>query len=262
MLTLAKKLGLPDGLIQRLATLDKSKINEAADKCLKVGFHTLRRQSDLMRLGVILELAVRVKEKYLEAGISEEIYFDTMSDIKIWCEHSGNKGLKNYGWLKNHVCFELFRLGRLQFQLYECKNKTLLYKKLPFDYGEKLVYVHIPEGEGLEKEKCRKAFEAADGFFARYFPEHTYRFYFCESWLLYENNRDFMSADSNIIEFMSLFDICYSLKIDEQAIERIFGKRRLFKKSYPEKTSLQRRAKKYMLGGGRLGIGVGVTAKK
>ena len=34
------------------------------------------------------------------AGISEKIYYDTMSDIKIWCKRNGNKGLKNYRWLK------------------------------------------------------------------------------------------------------------------------------------------------------------------
>lgn len=67
-----------------------------------------------------------------------------------------------------------------------------------------------------------------------------------------------MAEESNIIKFMSLFDICYSVKIDEQAIERIFGKRKLLKKNYAERTDLQRRAKRYMLSGKRLGIGIGV----
>ena len=53
----------------------------------------------------------------------------TMSDIKIWCEKADNKGIREYMWFKNHLKFELFRLGRLQFQIYPCKNKTLLYNK-------------------------------------------------------------------------------------------------------------------------------------
>ena len=67
-----------------------------------------------------------------------------------------------------------------------------------------------------------------------------------------------MYADSNIVKFMSLFDICYSVKIDVQAIERIYGKRKLFKKNYSENTDLQRRAKAYMLSGNKLGIGIAV----
>ena len=184
-----------------------------------------------------------------------------MSDIKIWCENNRNKGLKNYGWLSNHVRCELFRLGRLQFQLYPCKNRTLIYKKLPFDYGESLVYVHIPQGEKLSAEECIRSFEMAEEFFKKYFPDYNYRYYFCESWLLYEGNKEFMKEDSNILKFASMFTHAYSVKIDEQAIERIFGKRRFFKKHYPENTSLQKNAKAYMQKGGRLGVGIGYIYK-
>ncbi len=261
MIELAKKLGVSQEIIEKLRSLinkDKMKIYHCAEMCMREGFHHLRGKSQIFILAVILKLAADIKTEYDKAGIDEKIYYDTMSDIKIWCDKTHGKGLKNYGWLKNHVSFELFRLGRLQFQLYECKNKTLLYDKLPFSYGDKLIYVHIPEGESLDEEKCKAAFELAKDFFAEYFPQYDYSYFFCESWLLFEGNRDFMAKDSNILKFMSLFHIRYSVKIDEQAIERIFGKRKLFKKNYPEKTTLQRSAKQYMLSGKQLGIGVGV----
>ena len=261
MIELAEKLGLSADITEKLKRLlyDKSeKVNKYAEMCISSGFHHLRSKSELFKLAVILKLAFDVKRKYDYAGIDEKIYYDTMSDIKIWCDKTGGKGLKNYDWLKNHVKFELFRLGRLQFQLYECKNKTLLYGKLPFAYGEKLIYVHIPEGESLGEEKCKASFDEAKEFFGRYFPEYKYKYYFCESWLLFEGNKEFMAKDSNILRFMHLFDIRYSLKIDGQAIERIFGKRRLFKKNYSEITTLQRSAKKYLLEGNKLGVGIGV----
>ncbi len=261
MLTLAEKLGIDKALTEELEKVNAGQVSALADKCSTKSFHILKKENPIVRLAVILNLAVKVKAKYDKAGIDEKIYYDTMSDIRIWCERCGNRGLENYGWLKNHVSFELFRLGRLQFQLYECKNRTLLYKKLPFEYGEKLVYVHIPEGEKLEKEKCIESLKCADGFFARYFSDYTYKYYFCESWLLFEGNRDFMAENSNIVSFMSLFDICYSVKIDEQAIERIYGKRQIFKRSYPQNTDLQRRAREYMLGGGRMGVGIGVIKR-
>ena len=214
------------------------------------------------RRPVICKLAVDVKTKYDEAGIDEKIYYDTMSDIKIWCEKTGNKGIKEYMWLRNHVRFELFRLGRLQFQLYECKNKALPYNKLPFAKGDNLINVHIPEGEKLDEEKCRESFIMAEEFFEKYFADFKYEYFFCESWLLFEGNREFMKPESNIMKFMSLFEICYSVKIDIQAIERIYGKRRLFKKNYCENTDLQRRAKQYMLDGNKLGIGIAVRKAK
>ena len=70
-----------------------------------------------------------------------------------------------------------------------------------------------------------------------------------------------MQISSNIVSFMSLFDIRYSVKIDKQAIERIYGKRQLFKRNYPQNTDLQRRARRYMLDGGRMGVGIGVVKR-
>ncbi len=261
MLKLAEKINLDRVLTEKLKSLDKEKINNIAEGCLNKGFHILKKENDLMRLAVILNLAVKVKDKYDLADIDEKIYYDTMSDIRIWCENNGNKGLKNYGWLKNHVSFEIFRIGRLQFQLYECKNKTLIYNKLPFDYGTKLIYIHIPQGERLERDKCVEAVGKAGEFFKKYFPYYKYGYYFCESWLLYEGNRDFMAKNSNILSFMSLFELCYSVKIDAQAIERIYGKRCILKSRYPENTDLQKRAKRYMQSGNLLGIGIGVIKK-
>lgn len=261
LINLATKINLSKELIEKLEALNSIKIEKLSDKCIQKGFHILERHNYITRLAVILTLAVRVKEKYDKAGINEKIYYDTMSDIKIWCKHSGNRGLKNYGWLKNHVSFELFRIGRLQFQFYECKNKTLLYNKLPFSYGERLVYIHIPEGEKLDKLKCIEALSMAKDFFECYFPDYIYSYYFCESWLLFEGNKSFMSPESNIISFMSLFTHCYSVAIDVQAIERIFGKRHIIKSKYPQKTDLQKRAVKYMLQGKKLGIGIGIIER-
>ena len=261
MTELAKKLNISGNLILKLSEVNEGKVMTLSQKCLSDGFSVLKKENDVLRLAVILQCAKMAKEKYDRFGISEEIYYSTMSDIRIWCENNGNKGLKNYGWLKNHVCLELFRLGRLQFQIYPCKNKTLLYKKLPFSYGENLVYIHIPQGEKLLESDCRESIKIAGAFFEKYFPKYTYNYYFCESWLLFEGNRSFMKKDSNIVSFMNLFTHAYSVKIDQQAIERIYKKRRLFVRNYPETTSLQKSAKKYMEKGGKLGVGVAYIDK-
>ena len=225
-------------------------------------FSALKNFDPLWKLCVVLLRACNVWKWYQKKQIPEEIYLQTMSDIRIWCENHHNNGVENSNWLHNHVSFQLFRIGRLQFQFYPCYNETFDYSRLPFPKGEPTIYIHIPQGEPLDRAACVQSIRQADDFLKQHFPEYTYHWYFCESWLLYEKNREFMRADSNILRFGELFTHCYSEVDDAQAIERIFGERRACIKDYPEATSLQRRAKAYLQAGKKLGVGLGVIEKK
>ena len=225
-------------------------------KCKNNGFSCLKFQNDLMRLAVCLEYLKYTKVEYDRLGIDEKIFFDTIKDIEIWCSNNNNKGLKNYNWIKNHLKCELFKIGRLQYQIYRCNNATLNYQKLPFSFGDNLIYVHIPQGEKLNYDDCVASLSMAKSFFSKHFPEFSYKYYFSESWLLDSKNNEFMDEDCNIIKFQSLLVNHYDFLYDGQAIERVFGKRRLFVKNYPDNSSLQKRLKAYMLNGGKAGIGV------
>lgn len=272
-------LSLDDNLVKKLTDLaekDEVGILRLSKKFSDGNISCLVNKSPLMKLAVALKSAENTHLKYLEKGIDDNIYRSTFSDIKIWCENCNNEGLENIGWIKNHINFGLFRLGRLQFQIFNCSNPILKYSKLPFNHRENIIYIHIPQGEKLDYNECRKSIISADEFFKKYFPEYSYNYYFCESWLLFENNREFMDKNSNIVKFMNLFDIHYSVSAEEQAFERIFGKNfncnsllyRLNKNkrksdinSLSEFTSLQKSAKQYLQSGKKLGIGVGTIPK-
>ena len=232
-----------------------------AEKCMNDNFDGLKRVDDLTILAVIVCCLESMHEKYKELNIDDKVFFDTISDIKIWCENNGNKGLKNVGWIKNHLRCELFRLGRLQFQIYKCENKTLNYDLLPFNYGENLIYIHIPQGERLVYADCINSIKEAIAFFDEHFSNYNFKYFFCESWLLYCDNWLFMESSSNILQFSTLFDVVYSVDDDRQAIERIFGKRRIIKSAYPQQTSLQKNVVNFMKNGGRLGVGIGIINK-
>lgn len=260
---LADVIGLDGSLISKLDKFTKNneKIINLCSKC-RHDFNVLACQNDLMRLAVCLEYAhIYTLADYKEQGIDSDIFYATMHDIAIWCKNNHNKGLKNYRWIKNHLQCELFRIGRLQYQLYRCKNRTLNYDLLPFDYGDNLIYIHIPQGEKLIYADCIDSLHSAKAFFSEHFPNYEYEYFFCESWLLYDENYAFMEVSSNILQFQSLFDIVFSDTDDSQAIERIFGRRRFIKSHYPENTTLRRNAKKYMMDGNKLGIGIGVIDK-
>lgn len=246
----------------RLFEEQGDRIKALAQRCKDKGFSALVKENDLMRLAVCTEYLKFTYEFYKEKGISDDIFKHTVGDIKIWCENNDNKGLKNYGWIKNHLKGELFRLGRLQFQI--CRNfnnPTLNYKKLPINFSDNVIYVHIPQGEKLLLDDCWESLKFAVDFFDKYFADFEYRYFFCESWLLYQDNIKFMKEDSNIIKFASLFDIAYSVREDSQAIERIFGKRKLIKSAYPENTTLQKQAKQFMLNGSKMGVGIATINK-
>lgn len=238
---------------------DKNKIERLADRCNANGFSCLAGQGDLVRLAVCLRYAEKYTlPMYRSKGIPMSVFCDTMADIDIWCGNNHNRGLRNYNWIKNHLDCTLFKLGRLQFQLYTACSKLLDYDHLPYNYGDNVLNIHIPQGEPLDYSACVDSINRAKEFFAQYFPDFGYRFMLCESWLLFEDNYMFMEPGSNILQFQSLFEIVFSAQQDFQAVERIFGKRRLLKSKYPTDTSLRRNALEYMKSGHKMGMGIGI----
>lgn len=262
---LANKINLNSELKNKVLSLverDRAKLISLCKKADNDNFKSVFAKNDIIKLAVALLYSVEFTyPKYQKAVISDEIYFETMKDIAVWCENNNNKGLKNLPWIKNHLNFELFKIGRLQFQIYKCDNRTLNYDLLPFNFGENLIYVHIPQGEKLVYAECVNSLKNAKSFFGEYFPNYDFDYFFCESWLLYGENWQFMNSSSNILQFSTLFDLVYSFDDDRQAIERIFGKRQLIKSKYEEKTTLQRNAKRFMQNGGKLGVGIGILFK-
>jgi hypothetical protein len=262
---LANKINLNSELKNKVLSLverDRAKLISLCKKVDNDNFKSVFIKNDMIKLAVALLYSVEFTyPKYQKAVISDEIYFETMKDIAVWCENNNNKGLKNLPWIKNHLNFDLFKIGRLQFQIYKCDNRTLDYDLLPFNLGENLIYVHIPQGEKLVYAECVNSLKNAKSFFGEYFPNYDFDYFFCESWLLYGENWQFMNSSSNILQFSTLFDLVYSVEDDRQAIERIFGKRQLIKSKYQENTALQRSAKRFMQNGGKLGEGIGILFK-
>lgn len=261
---LLNSLCFEEHLKQRLIVLFEkgNKYIDVLCDLYKNGFDVLKFQNSIVRLAVCIKYAVKYTyPQYVKRGIDRKIFFDTLSDIVIWCENNNNKGLKNYRWIKNHLDCNLFRLGRLQFQFFVCNSIQYDYKKLPFNFGDKVIFIHIPQGEKLNKNYCIESIKEASAFFDRYFSEFEYEYYFCDSWLLYENNKLFMDVNSNIIKFQSLFDVGFSVNDDSQSIQRIFGVKSKNISSYSENTTLQKAAKIFLLNGGKLGRGVGCISK-
>ena len=207
-------------------------------------------------LAFYLKLALEVHEEYQKQGISEKIFDDTFYDITIWCEECYRKygyyGLEEAGWIAFSIKMKLFRLGRLQFEPM-LLSEDMVGKTGILKAGTSVLNVHIPAGEKLDIEECKKSFEQAEAFFG-----NTYEAYVCDSWLLSPVLKEFLPESSNIVCFQNLFEVVKVHYRFPQAEQRIFQDIREDKENYPEKTVLQKKAKQYILSGKDIGIGIGV----
>ena len=199
--------------------------------------------------------AFELGERYRQLGIEESIYFDTFSDLGLWssiCKRDYNTiGLAEYDWLWRHCKFQLFRLGRLQFEWYPAAEEIQT-KYCHIKPGEIQLNVHIPEGTPLTEESCEESFEKADVFFKTSIP------FVCCSWFLYPGLSEVLPESSNLMKFRNRFVIYKIDNTSRDAEERIFIRKQDNPADYPEDTSLQRAVKQALLAGKSFGNGYGV----
>lgn len=209
-------------------------------------------EQEKLLLWLFVRFAVDYYKWFKENGISDEIYFDTFYDFTIWykvcVKRNGKVGLLEGKWLALSLKGKIFRLGRLQFE------PGILKEIYP---GEKVLHVHIPEGEPLDSEKCQESFEKAQAFFGK-----EYSYFDCESWLLAPGLGEILPPDSNIRKFQEMFELRKTTHPFRQAEERVFGFVTEEIGEYPERTVLQRRLKKYIAENGDIGIGYGIRKNR
>ncbi len=255
----------------RLYQLYKKDHNEFFEEVLK------KEESGLWFLWLYSHMACEVYERYQEAGIAENIFWDTFQDIRFWCENTerefGTLGLGVYEWFYRHIDMVLFRFGRLQFEKMEMEYSVISedditeenfvlsergiegtkessdIKKVCIRKGTPIINIHIPQGAPLTWEECEKSLMAVKKFWGEDKP------YVCHSWLLYPGLDDVLSETSNIREFRRHFKVLQTDYKEREAEWRVFGKVLKNVIEYPEDTSLQKRVKEYLLSGKCLGNG-------
>ncbi len=160
-----------------------------------------------------------MKRRYLDLGISEEIFLDSAEDIVRWCdawsETKGELYLGELSWLFLVFTAKIIKLGRLQF----CFSKeTHTIEKYGIEKGDTVLAIHIPAAGPLILEDCLKSVDMAREFFPKHFPGVDFKCFTCHSWLLDPTHREIMKESSNILAFQTMFDI-----IDKDVSESLFG---------------------------------------
>ncbi len=207
---------------------------------------------------LLMNASYILRKQYDKAGIAEEVFWDTMRDMKYkLLECVANHQV--YGtfvgwWYKKIFSGDIFMLGRLQYE-HDIYPRRETYKRagIRVDWGDPVLSIHIPSCGPLHESQRMDSYRRAFHFFSH---DGQPIVCICDSWLLYGAHAE----QSNIRSFMEDFDIIESRDHEKpQGSWRVFGPRAADDPAtWPEETGLQRAYKKRVLGGGSTGSGFGI----
>lgn len=230
------------------------------------GFDSMRRwpalPPDLGTVGryfyvwVFLATLDDVRRYHAARGIPDDVSWATLADLgRNMAIHEriyGKGGFDEQNWITLHWRGGIYQLGRLQFNRSRIRYDAATIEQLGLDFrhGDPALGVHIPETGPLSPEACDASFRWAREFFARHFPEDTYRVATCGSWLLDEQLAEYLPPTSNIIRFQRRFQLVPGGRVADREIVRFVFRRDTTRfDELPRRTTLERAIVQHLLAG-------------
>lgn len=252
-------------------TLDKYLLPKAhdfggmCDDMKKLGFIYKVKEYSLTCVWLIVA-SEKMLQLYRENGIDEQIYWDSMMDLKykfkecVDCKEVYGTFVGH--WYTGFYELNRFALGRFQFEYSTYGGEDFTTSAgIKIKKGDKTVGFHIPSsGVPLTDEVRFDAYKKAYEFFKDYRREDGLIIFECGSWLLYEGNKEILPETSNTVKFINDFEIIKSESKDKfNDAWRIFAKSGYKSPKYwADDTSMRRAFKNHVLNGGKTGSGHGV----
>lgn len=254
------------------ASLDKYMTPEAhdfgdmCDDMKKLAFLYRVKEYSLVFVWLIVA-SEKMLELYKEKGISEDIYWDTIMDLKYkfkeCVECKDTYGTFVGGWNTGFYNLNRFALGRFQFEYsdFGAAEEFTTSAGIKIKKGDKTVGFHIPSsGVPLTDEARFDAYKKAYEFFKDQRREDGLMIFECGSWLLYEGNKEVLPETSNTVKFINDFEL-----VKSEAKDKFNDAWRIFAKSgykspkhWYDDTSMRRAFKQHVLNGGKTGSGHGI----
>lgn len=188
-----------------------------------------------------LRCALKARACYEELGFSEEMYYASMGALSRFVrEHKESYGVYGFDrgfWSVRQISARLFRIGQLEYELTEYQ-------------GEKAVSIHIPTDALFTPEAVQESLDRAEQLLGSRFPEYSQGKWFCHSWLLSPTLTQMLPESSNILSFQRRFAVIPLDHPCEGMQQWVFKNPKIPLEELPEETSLQRKIKAHLLGGG------------
>ena len=274
--SLAQQLCFPQDAVSYLSECDKRlKQDPKASFLLDAAIRRMYEQDDKSYMDLLAEIAeitgisrytvdmlfflscaAPMRELYRQKGIGEEIYWNTLSDLKnklLECKSlHGIYGNFTNHWFPRFLRAEAFALGRLQYELKPFQLES--YGDL-LQQGDVVCNCHIPSSGPLLQEDVLESLKQAYRFYRPYHRKGILPVT-CHSWLLYPPVAECFGKDSNLDRFYRIFEI-----LDETPDPANKNFWRVFSQAFspetlpsaPERSSLQRSIKQFLLRGGCMG---------
>ncbi len=204
---------------------------------------------DVKILACMLMAGCDLHSFYRERGIDDEVYIASMKCFTRFVGETlritGEYGFENAWWAVRQAGGHLFRIGTLEYEIVQGEDDSF-------------ISLHIPSDADFSHAACDASLAAARAFFARHFPQYSACEYRCESWLLAPELQGLLPEASNILDFQRRFDVQILGQADFDFFQFAFQTHNEDLHLLPERTSLQRNLKAFLLGGGRLSEAEGI----
>ena len=119
------------------------------------------------------------------------------------------------------------------------------------------IHIHIPSDADLRKPSVKSSLEKFYAFRKEYFPEWKDVRLVCDSWLLAPALKELLDPTSNILAFQELFELDIINPEATWFMSFVYPGHETVDENLPEKTTLQRRMKAYLLEGKQVGVAKG-----
>lgn len=199
---------------------------------------------------LLLILALKDREYGLWKKYPEAYFINTMSAftrfVDFYKEATGKEGYGKALWPLLHVNAKIFRIGILEYEIFEEKEI-------------REVHMHIPKGVVLNADNMIHSVREARNFLNTYYKDYASSAFTCESWMLSPVLKEMLPINSKILWFQSLFRIDKFLPEEMWYLEFVFHleffqwANGIDYHTLREDTSLQRAMKQYVLSGGKPG---------
>lgn len=226
---------------------------------------SLKTKVHELSVGLIYYIAIseQLKKYYIKNNVSLTIWKNSVFDLKykmFKCKYlHGVYGAIKLSWPVGFFQMRKFGLGKLQFEIVNFRRDFII-DGIVLKPNSKVINVHIPRtGSPLDRESMLDAYKMAKEFFSNVFIDNKAVFV-CESWMLWERNKEILKPGSNLLSFINDYKIVETGEYpDYKETWRIFDTPNVDDlEKLPQNTSLQRAYVDIMKKGEKTGWAYGV----
>ena len=199
-------------------------------------------------LARLLRCALHTHRAYVEKGIPEAVFIDTMKFfsrfVNFHREVHGTFAFTWAWWVPRQLSLNEFRIGPLEYETVDTA-------------GARCIQIHIASDSDLSTPRLRESYLNARRFFAEFFPAYADADMLCESWMLCPVLAELLPAHSRILAFQRAFEVHRVDAENDGFLQWVYGRKDIPPAELPERTSLQRTMKAHLLRGGKVGWAFG-----